>query len=75
MSILIPSYACAIDDLDGNDLIVTGGYGHTNRVTKYNRNGDATELPTLKNARCYHGCGSYRNTNYQKVLISIQCIT
>ena len=77
MSILIPSAACAIDDLDGNDLIITGGYdvlGHTNRVTKYNKNGIATVLPTLNNARYTHGCGSYRNTNHQKVFIGIQCI-
>ena len=62
------SAACAIEDLDGNNLIITGGSYEPNRVTKYDRNGDAADLATLNNARYYHGCGSYRNTNHQKVL-------
>ena len=62
------SDACAIED--ENNLIITGGYdsGQTNRVTKYDRTGASTDLPTLNNARRSHGCGIYRDTNGQKVL-------
>ena len=70
LSIFYLSLACAIEDLDENNLIITGGGydgGPTNRVTKYNRNGEATDLPTLNIPRYNHGCGSYRNTNEQKV--------
>ena len=69
MSLFYPSQACAIEDQDETSLIITGGWdgGAKNRVTKYDSNGEAIDLPTLNNARSDHGCGSYRNTNEQKV--------
>ena len=62
LPLFYPSQACAIEDFDVNNLIITGGYdgGPTNRVTKYNRNGEATDLPTLNNPRYHHGCGLWK---------------
>ena len=56
LSLFYPSQACAIEDLDQNNLIITGGLdgGVTNKVTKYNSKGEATDLPTLNNARYNH---------------------
>ena len=59
-------------------MIITGGYDGavTNRVTKYNSNGEVTDWPTLNNPRRYHGCGSYQNTNEQEVrLMIVLCLT
>ena len=69
------SVACGIEDNDDTTFIITGGYdvSSTNRVTKYTQTGQFTDLPTLNTARSYHGCGSYRNSNNQKVVINDIC--
>ena len=66
------SSACGIEDHEDNTFIITGGVdgvagGITNRVTKYTQTGQFTDLPSLNTARYFHGCGSYRNSNDQKV--------
>ena len=65
------SYACGIEDDEDNTFIITGGWvgSSTNRVTKYTQTGQFTDLPTLNTARNHHGCGSYTNSNNQKVLM------
>ena len=71
---LYRSYACGIEDNEDSSFIITGGWvpdGATNRVTKYTRTGQFTDLPTLNTARHNHGCGSYRNSNNQKVFIKV----
>ena len=67
--------ACAIEDIEQDSLIITGGDdgdsdgddGYGDRVTKYDRNGQHMDMPTLNEGRAYHACGSYRNTNNQRV--------
>ena len=63
--------ACGIEDNEEETFVITGGYDgdRTGRVTKYNKAGLYTDLPTLINARSSHGCGHYRNSNNQKVRI------
>ena len=63
------SAACGITDDEENSYIVTGGQESraTNRVVKYDKNGNFTVLPSLNIPRYLHGCGTYRNKNNQKV--------
>ena len=65
---LFNSGACAIEDIEEDSLIISGAaYGDAKRVTKYDRNGQHMDMPALNEGRSYHACGSYRNTNNQKV--------
>ena len=64
------SGACGIEDHEDNTFLITGGYDgitRLNTVTRYTKTGQFTDLPTFNTARWYHGCGSYRNSNNQKV--------
>ena len=61
----LPSYhskACAIEDLNDNSLLITGGLDEsgsaTNRVTKYRGGGIGifSDMPKLNTGRSEHGC-------------------
>ena len=51
------SNACALDL--GQTVIITGGAGTNWKVTEYNEDGQAKELPQLITGRYNHGCSSY----------------
>ena len=51
------SKACSIDL--GQTVIITGGYKTIRKVTEYNEDGQAKDLPQLIRGRRNHGCSSY----------------
>ena len=51
------SYACSIDL--GQTVVITGGKYTMQKVTEYNEDGQAKELPQLIRGRRNHGCSSY----------------
>ena len=54
-------------------MLITGGLNSSSqsysqsRVTRYDRNGGFEDYPELKTARSSHSCGSYMNSNQEKV--------
>ena len=76
---ILSSYACSIP-FEPESVIVTGGWwsGYEKKVTKYIWNptlGSSSEdWPQLLEARAYHACGKYVDSNnnnviFQKVVI------
>jgi len=76
---IVSSYACSIS-FETESVIVTGGWcsGYEKKVTKYIWNptlGSSSEdWPQLLEARAYHACGKYVDSNnknviFQKVVI------
>ena len=66
------SSGCAIEDLDRNSLMITGGCcgsGHSGlaRVTMFDRAGNSVDLPLLNTGRTNHGCGKYLNDRNEQV--------
>jgi len=63
MNITLPdtSYACGIDDSSSSSIILTGGYPHKRRVTRFNLQGKVEDLPDLQVSRYAHGCGAYKS--------------
>ena len=74
----IPKYfvfrrACSIADDDS--VIITGGQqgnGVRSTVSRYNQTGWITNLPSLKEGRQGHGCGSYESESENMVVSYIQ---
>ena len=65
------SRACAIRDDGYNSVVVTGGsttLSIFDRVVRYNRQGNFTDLPKLNIGRFGHACGHYINDKNQKVI-------
>lgn len=64
------SHACSIPD--ESSTILTGGNAGSNRldaVVRYNMQGYVENLPSLINARRWHGCGYYMDEGNNKVLV------
>lgn len=62
--------ACAITDDGSSSVVITGGtYPARDDVTRYQRNGEATTLPSLQTARWGHACGHFIDNNNDKVLM------
>ena len=57
------SSACSIPDYDSDTVVLTGGwmddYNSTDLVQRYGLTGLVQYLPSMKEARSYHGCGFY----------------
>ena len=56
--------ACSIADDDSDSVIITGGQqgnGVRSTVSRYNQTGWISTLPSLKQGRQGHGCGSYES--------------
>ena len=56
------SFACSIPDYDSDTVVLTGGiddYNSIDTVQRYGLNGLVEYLPSMKEARSYHGCGYY----------------
>ena len=57
------SSACSIPDYDSDTVVLTGGidvdYNYMDTVQRYGLNGLVEYLPSLREARAYHGCGYY----------------
>ena len=67
------SYHCAIED--GDAVVLTGGKGKLEtdwstmrKVTRYNMQGQATTLPSLKSARTSHACGTIKKSDGATVI-------
>ena len=66
-----------------NTVVLTGGKPEGSafnfkRAIRYNRNGDATDLPDMNEGRIYHGCSGFVNADNEMVnktlqFWSIQC--
>jgi len=52
-------YACSMQDLTSDSLIITGGYITLSRVSRYGTLGWVEDLPPLVVGRQSHGCGSF----------------
>ena len=64
---LLISAACGITDEDDNSYIITGGDYSYATVSKYNINGGIEYLPNLNYGREQHGCGTYLDSNNDRV--------
>ena len=58
---------CAIDDDDGESVVLTGGLYSPTAVTKYKADGEATSLPSLNMGRAKHACGKFINADLETV--------
>merc|ERR1719232_1421612 len=65
------TYSCGFVDEDDQTFIVTGGYGTSGTtVGKYNQNGWMNDdPPNFNTKRGRHGCGSYLDTNNNRVYL------
>jgi len=61
------SYACAIGD--ESEVILTGGFGTRNTVSKFSMSGFVSNLPDLKIGRQYHACASYHDIYNKKTYL------
>ena len=63
--------SCAINE--GDSVVITGGWAPgvegDKRVSRYNRTGWVEDLPNLLTGNRYHACGTYTNSNNQKVKV------
>ena len=78
LSLFYPSQACAIEDLDENNLIIPGGGydgGPTNRVTKYNEILVSGESSWITISSYPISGGGVRVANYDNKLLSFGNIT
>ena len=67
-NILFFSNACGFADDDDGTYIMTGGLGATLKtVSKYNKDGWMEDLPSLNTERNRHGCGTYLDSNNNRV--------
>ena len=67
--------ACSIANVDTRSVIITGGQqgnGVRSTVSRYNQTGWITNLPSLKEGRQGHGCGSYESESENMVVSCIQ---
>ena len=69
---LFLSSGCAIEDLDRNSLMITGGCCGSGlsglaTVTMFDRAGNSVDLPLLNTGRTNHGCGKYLNDRNKQV--------
>ena len=64
------SAACAITDPEDDTIIVTGGQYSPRLVTRYDASGTRTRLAKLNAKRGFHGCGSYRRSSDNKLVIN-----
>ena len=66
--------ACSIANVDTRSVIITGGQqgnGVRSTVSRYNQTGWITNLPSLKEGRQGHGCGSYESESENMVVSQI----
>merc|ERR550539_550666 len=61
------SYACAIND--GDEVVLTGGFGNRKAVKVYSLSGFVQNLPELSVGRQYHACASYLDVNDRKTFL------
>ena len=59
------SRACGFADED--NYIITGGDHTMTTVSRYDRNGWIEDLPSLNGFRWGHACGTYLDTNNNRV--------
>ena len=67
------SFSCGIPDADDNSYIITGGVQEEKEstlVSKYSEQGWIKDLPELNQGRERHGCGTYVDSNENKVNIT-----
>ena len=67
-------HACGIPDDDDNYYIITGGDNSVSvsmltKVSKYSGHGWIEDLPNLQAGRTSHGCGTYVDSNNNRVNI------
>ena len=67
-SLLLSSYACAIND--GTEVILTGGFGNRKDVLRYSMTGFEGFLPFLNEGRQYHACARFTDPYGKNVEIS-----
>ena len=65
--ILFDSRACGFADEDDDTYIITGGLFKPKKVSQYNKDGWREDLPSLNTGRMSHGCGTYLNTDNNRV--------
>ena len=63
----ISSYACAISD--GEEVVITGGFGNRRDVTVYSMSGLKRNLADLNVGRQYHACSRFTDQYGQNVRI------
>ena len=66
-STIFTSGACGIADEDDGSYILSGGYFTLTTVSKYDKNGWIKDLPSLNTGRDRHGCGTYLDSNSNRV--------
>ena len=57
------SAACAMADLDSDELIITGGVDIKKRVSVYNKDGHQRDLADLNQGRESHACSIFEGSN------------
>ena len=68
------SHACGIFNEDDKTYIITGGNGENGQiklVRKYTQDGDIEDLPSLNQDRAWHGCGTYIDSNFNRVSCTV----
>jgi len=63
--------ACGIVDTETDSVIVTGGFETPTNVLKYSLTGLIEELPTMNQGRQFHGCGSYKDEETNKMVLIV----
>ena len=67
LPILFVSKACGISDEDEKTYIITGGQWTSKTVSIYSQTGWLDDLPNLVTGRHYHACGTYVDSNNNRV--------
>jgi len=65
--------SCGITDTETDSVIVTGGCcgSENNKVFRYYLNGLIEELPTMNRGRQFHGCGSFKDEETNKMVLIV----
>ena len=61
LHLLFFRWACSIQE--EQEVTITGGKYSYTKVTTYQMNGEAQELPDLITGRGYHACGHFKNSD------------
>ena len=64
---LFVSNTCGFADDDDDAFIISGGDDNPTKVSKYNKDGWIEDLPSLNVGRELHGCGTYLDSNSNRV--------
>ena len=61
------SFACGFADDNDSSYIITGGSASPKTVSRYGKSGWMEDLPSLNTERWHHGCGTYLDSENNRV--------